>query len=124
MKPKKRQKLCFHCEGEVDLDVIVCPFCAADLREERPASFRPPPPPISQVQTKVFPESSAEEQPQEENGWIPVVFFTAGLQLFLFGLFTLFFSEQGEVTLHWNAACWFFYCLIGGPLLYFGYKKL
>ena len=35
MKPKKRQKLCHHCEGEVDLDVIVCPFCAADLREER-----------------------------------------------------------------------------------------
>jgi hypothetical protein len=36
MKPKKRQKLCYNCEGEVDLDVIVCPFCAADLREEKP----------------------------------------------------------------------------------------
>ena len=36
MKPKKRQKLCQNCEGEIDVDVIVCPFCAADLREERP----------------------------------------------------------------------------------------
>ena len=36
MKPKKRQKLCYNCEGEVDLDVIVCPFCASDLREEKP----------------------------------------------------------------------------------------
>ncbi|MDP1608772.1 MAG: hypothetical protein Q8L98_05615 [Chlamydiales bacterium] len=41
MKPKKRQKLCCHCEGEIDLDVIVCPFCAADLREERSDQTRP-----------------------------------------------------------------------------------
>lgn len=41
VKPKKRQKLCHHCEGEVDLDVIVCPFCAADLREEKPEQQRP-----------------------------------------------------------------------------------
>ncbi|HEX2582918.1 MAG TPA: hypothetical protein VHL30_02250 [Chlamydiales bacterium] len=40
MKPKKRQKLCYNCEGEVDLDVIVCPFCAADLREEKPELAR------------------------------------------------------------------------------------
>lgn len=36
MKPKKRQKMCYNCEGEVDLDVIVCPFCAADLRDDGP----------------------------------------------------------------------------------------
>jgi hypothetical protein len=36
VKPKKRQKLCYNCEGDVDLDVIVCPLCAADLREEKP----------------------------------------------------------------------------------------
>lgn len=40
MKPKKRQKLCYNCEGEVDLDVIVCPFCAADLRAEKPELHR------------------------------------------------------------------------------------
>jgi hypothetical protein len=36
MKTKKRQKLCQNCEGDIDLDVIVCPYCAADLREEKP----------------------------------------------------------------------------------------
>ena len=41
MKTKKRQKLCYNCEGEVDLDVIVCPFCAADLRIEKPEVQRP-----------------------------------------------------------------------------------
>ncbi|MBS0624553.1 MAG: hypothetical protein JSS32_00710 [Verrucomicrobia bacterium] len=40
MKPKKRQKMCYNCEGEIDLDVIVCPFCAADLREEKPEQMR------------------------------------------------------------------------------------
>ena len=40
-KPKKRQKMCCHCEGEIDLDVIVCPYCAADLREEKPEQMRP-----------------------------------------------------------------------------------
>ena len=25
MKPKKRQKLCHNCEGDIDVDVIVCP---------------------------------------------------------------------------------------------------
>ena len=39
-KSKKRQKLCHNCEGEIDLDVIVCPFCAADLREEKPEQGR------------------------------------------------------------------------------------
>lgn len=42
MKPKKRQKLCHNCEGSIDIDVIVCPFCAADLREERPEFGRSP----------------------------------------------------------------------------------
>jgi hypothetical protein len=36
MKTVKRQKLCYNCDGDIDLDVIVCPFCAADLREEKP----------------------------------------------------------------------------------------
>ena len=40
MKAKKRQKLCCNCDGEIDLDVIVCPYCAADLREEKPEQQR------------------------------------------------------------------------------------
>lgn len=56
MKPKKRQKLCYNCEGEVDLDVIVCPFCAADLREEKPElernSFSPAVTTVKQLNTE------------------------------------------------------------------------
>jgi len=42
MKPKKRQKICYNCDGEIDLEVIVCPYCAADLREEKPEQQRSP----------------------------------------------------------------------------------
>jgi hypothetical protein len=56
MKPKKRQKLCYNCEGDVDLDVIVCPFCAADLREEKPelnkSAFSPSITSVKQLNTE------------------------------------------------------------------------
>lgn len=70
MKPKKRQKLCYNCEGEIDLDVIVCPFCAADLREEKPELQRPTYHPsfsvrnldASQTQQSLYPSSPAPLQ--------------------------------------------------------------
>jgi len=34
MKPKRRLKLCMNCDGQVDLDVIVCPYCGSDLLED------------------------------------------------------------------------------------------
>jgi len=71
MKPKKRQKLCYNCEGEVDLDVIVCPFCAADLRAEKPelsrSSFSPSVTSVKQLhaETSLYPSSfpRVEEAP-------------------------------------------------------------
>lgn len=35
MKTQKRQKLCLNCNGSVDLDVLVCPFCGHDLLSEK-----------------------------------------------------------------------------------------
>lgn len=129
MKPKKRQKLCYHCEGEVDLDVIVCPFCAADLREERPELRISSPSTAARVfdEEEPLPLEKGEMvvQPDRSDGsWLSIAFFTVGIQFFLFGLFTLLFSHHGAVVLQWSASYWFLYCLIGGPLLYFGYKKL
>jgi len=72
MKPKKRQKLCYNCEGEVDLDVIVCPFCAADLRAEKPemakSAFSPSISSLKQLNTEnsLYPPPYGQPQPQEE----------------------------------------------------------
>lgn len=72
MKTKKRQKLCYNCEGEVDLDVIVCPFCAADLRVERPEMQRPAYDPTLSVknlntQQSLYPPHYSPRQTQQEN---------------------------------------------------------
>ena len=151
MKPKKRQKMCHNCEGDIDVDVIVCPFCAADLREERPelnrssfpgmvkplrseesasTSLYPPPyasrlpevEPVAQEPDQELPHEAGEEQ--LNSSFLPIVLFTVGVQLFLLGLLMLLFSHKGVVVLKWDATYWFAYCLGGVPLLYFGYKKV
>jgi len=140
MKPKKRQKLCYNCEGEVDLDVIVCPYCAADLREEKPELQRVNrvnpmnteqslyPPPYSErvavIQEKI--EASVEEkEPSEWKSVLgPVALFALGVQLFVLGLALLFFSDHGTLILKWDARFWIFYVLTSAPLMYFGYRSL
>jgi hypothetical protein len=143
-RPKKRQKLCHNCEAEIDLEVIVCPFCAADLREEKPElgrlsvavarkmaeeqtsqSLYPSPYPAKQPEMAApAGEAAAVEEAPSKNIFGPTILFTLGVQLVLIGLLMLLFSHKGVVVLKWNAGWWFLYCLAGSPLLYFGYKKL
>lgn len=153
MKPKKRQKLCYNCEGEVDLDVIVCPFCAADLREEKPeqghSTYNPSFLNLNQqtnqsLYPSSYPLKSApkeiplEPEPSEptetiadnleeigsKNIFMPIVLFTLGVQLFLFGFLMLLFSHKGVVVLKWDAHFWFLYVFSSIPFLYFGYKSI
>ena len=154
MKPKKRQKMCYNCEGEVDLDVIVCPFCAADLRAEKPEQQRPTynhstsmknintqqslyPPHYAPKTTAVVEEEeespSVEEEPQgmepqeeEESKSVlgPTILLTLGSQLLLFGIFMFLFSQKGVFILKWDARMWFLYLLASVPLLIFGYRNL
>ena len=147
-KLKKRQKLCHNCEGEIDLDVIVCPFCAADLREEKPeqgrssfnagqkvvqdqqtsqslypSSFPIKPPEAAPEPQRQQPEAVQEGAPST-NSFGPTILFTLGVQLVLLGLLMLLFSHKGMVVLRWNASWWFMYCLAGFPFLYIGYRAL
>ncbi|MDE3045916.1 MAG: hypothetical protein KGJ02_04655 [Verrucomicrobiota bacterium] len=150
MKPKKRQKLCYNCEGEVDLDVIVCPFCAADLREEPPKnSFSPMassakplhgeqmlyPPPYSKPAEEAVPlDESLSEMPMmsEEEAVAPsskgmfmaVALVTIGVQFFILSLLMVTCSHQGTLILKWNAHLWFLYFFASIPMLYFGYRAL
>lgn len=152
MKPKKRQKLCQNCEGEIDLDVIVCPFCAADLREEKPERQRPqynptasvrhlndsgpsfeslypsphaPKAPAVEAQAAVAPVAmNVESEEESKNSLLPIFLFTLGVQLFLLGFLTLIFSYQGAVVLKWSAKFWFVYLFASLPLIVFGYRML
>ena len=147
MKVKKRQKMCYNCEGELDLDVIVCPFCAADLREEKPEQQRPtynPAPSLKNLSTQqslypphYSPKPPSQEEPpleephmaeaseEEEKSVIgPTILLTLGSQLLLFGLLMGLFSHKGMMILKWDARFWFLYLFASIPLLIFGYKNL
>lgn len=150
MKPKKRQKLCHNCEGEIDIDVIVCPFCAADLRDDKPeqrySSYVSTTQQMSQKHTMqpLYPvqenrvEPIYKEPAPEEIGvmeqevveekknaiFTPTILFTVGVQLCIFGLLMLLFSHKGVVILKWDARFWFFYVFASIPFLVFGYKAL
>ncbi|MEN9654207.1 MAG: hypothetical protein RL235_319 [Chlamydiota bacterium] len=146
IKPKKRQKLCHNCEGEIDVDVIVCPFCAADLREEKPEqkqapadfdvsarnqrtmqSLYPSSPPLSEpvdIAPRAHENFATDDAVETPNVFTPTILFTVGVQLFLFGLLMLLFSHKGVIILKWNASHWFLYITASLPFLAFGYRAL
>jgi hypothetical protein len=152
MKPKKRQKLCCNCDGEIDLDVIVCPYCAADLREEKPEQRTLPAsgtvrPLIGgqQMSQSLYPSShniqepaetppiaeplaaQAVAAPQEEKTSRvigPILLFAAGVQLFMLAFLLVLFSHNGVLTLQWDARLWFLYLFASIPFLVFGYRSL
>jgi len=33
MKPNDRQRLCPHCDATISVDVVICPYCTADLSD-------------------------------------------------------------------------------------------
>ena len=153
MEGKKRMKLCSYCDGQIDLDVIACPYCGCSvtpsLYEEEKKSFSPPttrslspketlaslyPPPY---QPKVYSTPSPEKEKEqsieqeeifemEENkiSLSSILLFSIGLSLFLFSLFLFFFSYKGEVVLRWDAKYWLVYLLLAAPLLFFGFRGL
>lgn len=153
MKPKKRQKICYNCDGEIDLDVIVCPYCAADLREEKPEQQHPAYNPASSVKAmnsthsqtmqSLYPQQKSlkieEEEPsiqqsaieeneaseeKEKNIIGPTILLTLGAQLLLFGLMMALFSHKGAFVLKWDARLWFLYVFASVPLLIFGYRAI
>jgi hypothetical protein len=152
VKAKKRQKLCYNCEGEVDLDVIVCPFCAADLREEKPElqrnSFSAALSSVKQLNTEqsLYPPPYSERQPVAEarsymeqpqiapveeeeptalkNMLVPIVLLTCGMHLFILAVALLLLSDQGTLVLKWDARFWILYLIASLPLMVFGYRSL
>lgn len=140
--------MCYNCEGEIDLEVIVCPYCAADLREEKPEQQRPTFNQTASVknlntQQSLYPSHFAEKQyeteeaeqtsqmqtsiaPEEEtkNIFGPTLLLALGAQLLLFGLLLALFSHNGQIVLKWDARLWYIYVFASAPLLIFGYKSL
>lgn len=149
MEQKKRLKMCPHCDGQIDLDAVVCPYCGRELMmnkkpeetknsteflsrtpEETSASLYPPPyqpkihDPIEQQEEAPLMQENVTKQEEKENLLWPTLLFSFGVNLLLIGLFLLFFSKQGELLLRWNGHFWFVYLLLGLPIAVLGYKGL
>ena len=54
----------------------------------------------------------------------PLILFSIGINIFVFGIFLLLFSKGGEVILKYNSNFWFLYVIAASPLLYLGIKGI
>ena len=137
MKPKKRQKLCPNCDGEADLDVIVCPFCAADLTGQEgvggvpdasscrlAASLYPSPSDGQEISEAIDQQETPIERVSIYRTIGSIALFSVGVYCFLLGLVLILFSREGILVFKWSARFWFLYLLASVPLLLFGYRSI
>ena len=130
MKTKKRQKICYNCNAQVDLEVIVCPYCGTDLLEEFDqdlasdeeldsralypqqtiASLYPPPYQThdenydDEESLETNYDSEEEESDEQKQAANPVAAIILTLSLSMLGLVLVlfFFSVDGDINLHIN----------------------
>jgi hypothetical protein len=154
MNARPKKKLCWNCEGSVAVNVETCPYCgvsvaglSAEIAGKAPAApYRL----VSSVQESSIPvppyaqelpesgeepdgtEDAEEQAPAEskverddsKNVVLVLFLLLLGSVCFIFGFALLLFSNEGYLTLHWNANYWFLYLLLAFPLLYLGFRKL
>ena len=146
MQQNQRTKMCPNCEGNVALEVSICPYCGSSVfnqndnlankkieedvkslsYEETLASLYPPPykPNIIEEPQEELKQALKEELIEEESVLLPTIFFWLGVNILVFSLILLLFSKEGVLHLKWNANYWFLYSLFSLPLLFFGIKGL
>lgn len=150
MKPKKQQKICYNCNGQVDLEVIVCPFCGTDLLEEFDAGmdlqeeFESKQKSLSPQETvaslypapyQVSPENEKEQPPQttqqsvkkaEANANISLeyIVFIFALNFLSIGILLFIFSSEGKVQLELTSKYWPLFVGIGAFTAFWSFRKI
>jgi len=106
--------------------------------EETLASLYPPPYKPSIIDTSESYEKEEEDFSKKEekdlkskedvkikkSAFSSTILFWTGVNIFIFSLLLLCFSDNGVLYLKWNGSFWFLYTLLSLPLLYFGFKGL
>lgn len=149
MNARPKKKLCWNCEGEVSLSVETCPYCGVsviglslDISPEAPippyrlvnpaqeSSIHPSPyeaeeeGDVEPIQEQAS-ENIQSAKPDDSTSVITTIaLLFVGSIFFIFGFALLLFSDEGYLSLHWNAAYWFIYLTVSCLLLALGFRKL
>lgn len=146
-----RRKLCWECGGEVPQSAEQCPFCGAGFEVVNSAesdtdtffsqsskntdfySDSEPPKPLYQpIDERAPQEEGLDEEEEKSSGsarqqLICLCFLIPGFALLLFGIIMFFFSQEGYLTLKWDASWGMLIFALSALCIYFGakaYKKL
>lgn len=140
--PKK--KLCWQCDGRVDMQEENCPFCGVYLspvfsgQDEGKHTLTPPYRLVTTEEETIpkAPYAPSEEVTKEEESPLSIesssvrqtiltmALLFAGSILLFFGSLLMIFSENGFLTLRWNGEYWYLYLILAMPLLFFGWRGL
>ncbi len=140
MSKKDKKKLCWNCEGSTSRIESNCPYCGVYLHpneeawedDEEELSIEPPYKPEVKAKDEAFSNAalptdtplSAQTPNEMRHVFFPLSCLLGGSIFLFFGLILFFFSDQGVLTLQWNAAYWSVYFLISLPLLWIGWNYL
>lgn len=152
MDEKKQLKMCSNCNGQVDIDFEVCPYCGEEFKVQKPikenvnreesikslsieetlASLYPPPyMPRSSSPMEEMEEEEAKEEEKKSTTVVgkkrslwPIAFLSIGINLALLGIIMFFFSHKGRLLVDLDSRFWFAYLIFSLPLMYLGYVKL
>jgi hypothetical protein len=135
MTANQKKRLCWNCDGTVDVHLSHCTYCGAELlRDQEPLDQMPQ----DEEEEAIFDEeespfSNDEEEEEEEHEparvrqrslTLPFMLMVPGTLLGLFGLMVWLFSHDGALELRWDASYWYIYVLLSLPLLVFGWRAL
>lgn len=131
MNTKNKKKLCWNCEGSVDVGAERCPFCGVStdvtpIPGTQPKKAQPAPPKKAPAPPYQLKEESAEET-KESNPFqaatLAISTLLLGTVLTIFSLvLALFSNSKGIFTLSWSGEWWYIYLIIALPLLWLGWR--
>ena len=131
--------MCWSCEGNVPLTAETCPFCGVNLDNVMPSAvgggYKSPYRLAKSEEAEVIPVAPlqrAEEFPdaddesdQTKHVMLTLGCLSVGIVFLLFGIILfLFSSSDGTLVLRWDAHYWYFYLVIGLPLIIVGWRVL
>lgn len=136
MNKNQNQKFCWNCEASVLVNEEHCHACGVYLSpEENPSlqsvfsspyrSFQEDSlKEVNDLQVEVLTETSNHESLEIKYTLVSITFLLLGTLFLLFSTLMIIFSQNGTLTLRFDASYWPFYLVTAVPFLFLGWKGL